>query len=149
MYAQTDKFLAWMYKEPGRLINIYTEHGGTKDETEQLIRKLQPAEHIFLRRKRPKPSRRTCERTTLSFFTLISSTMTCSISIGPSGISLPDFSKQLVFRKNPGRSMLIEHVIVLEIRVKKDKVVRSQVRRLGFGLFRRKNMCSAGLKLSY
>jgi len=48
LYAQTDKFLAWMYKEPGRLINIYTEHGGTKNETEQLIRKLQTrGTHIF------------------------------------------------------------------------------------------------------
>ncbi len=41
LYAQTEKFLAWMDKEDGRLINIYTEHGGTRDETEQLVEKLQ------------------------------------------------------------------------------------------------------------
>src|SRR5260370_30595309 len=33
LYAQTEKFLAWMDKEGGRLLNIYTEHGGTRDET--------------------------------------------------------------------------------------------------------------------
>jgi hypothetical protein len=37
LYAQTDKFLAWMDKENGRLLDIYTEHGGTKDKTEELI----------------------------------------------------------------------------------------------------------------
>lgn len=37
LYAQTDKFLAWFDREHGRLLNIYTEHGGTKEETEQLM----------------------------------------------------------------------------------------------------------------
>jgi len=42
------------------LINIYTEHGGTKDETEQLIRKLQTrGTHIFAA-KEAEASRRTC-----------------------------------------------------------------------------------------
>ena len=40
LYAQTDKFLAWFEKEKGRLLNIYTEHGGTKKETEQMISTL-------------------------------------------------------------------------------------------------------------
>jgi hypothetical protein len=40
LYAQTDKFLAWLQKEKGRLLNIYTEHGGTKKETDQMIATL-------------------------------------------------------------------------------------------------------------
>jgi hypothetical protein len=37
LYAQTDKFMAWYQKGHGRMINIYTENGGTKKETEDLI----------------------------------------------------------------------------------------------------------------
>jgi hypothetical protein len=40
LYAQTDKFLAWFDKQHGRLLNIYTEHGGTREETEQLMATL-------------------------------------------------------------------------------------------------------------
>lgn len=40
LYAQTDKFLAWHDKQHGRLLDIYTEHGGTKAETEQLMAAL-------------------------------------------------------------------------------------------------------------
>jgi hypothetical protein len=40
LYARTDKFLAWWDKTHGRLIDIYTEHGGTKEETEQLMATL-------------------------------------------------------------------------------------------------------------
>ena len=40
LYAQTDKFLAWLGLGRGRLINIYTEHGGTKKETEQMLATL-------------------------------------------------------------------------------------------------------------
>jgi hypothetical protein len=36
LYARTEKFLAWWDQSRGRLIDIYTEHGGTKDETEKL-----------------------------------------------------------------------------------------------------------------
>jgi len=31
LYAQTDRFLKWMDTRNGRLIDIYTEHGGTKE----------------------------------------------------------------------------------------------------------------------
>jgi len=41
LYAQTDKFLAWADKQHGRLLDIYTEHGGTKAESEQLMAVLQ------------------------------------------------------------------------------------------------------------
>jgi hypothetical protein len=37
LYAQTDKFRAWAEKEHGRLVNIYTERGGTKEETELMM----------------------------------------------------------------------------------------------------------------
>jgi len=37
LYAQTDRFLAWFEKRHGRLVDLYTEHGGTKEETERLM----------------------------------------------------------------------------------------------------------------
>ena len=40
LYAQTDKFLAWIDRHQGRFLDIYTEHGGTKAETEQLMATL-------------------------------------------------------------------------------------------------------------
>jgi hypothetical protein len=41
LYARTEKFLAWWDgSSQGRLIDIYTEHGGTKKETEQLMATL-------------------------------------------------------------------------------------------------------------
>lgn len=40
LYAETDKFLAWWDKEHGRLINIYTDGGGTKDDSEAMMELL-------------------------------------------------------------------------------------------------------------
>lgn len=41
LYAGTENFMAWFDKYPDRkIINIYTEHGGTKKETEKLIAEL-------------------------------------------------------------------------------------------------------------
>jgi hypothetical protein len=40
LYARTDKFLAWFDAQHGRFLDIYTEHGGTKAETEQLMATL-------------------------------------------------------------------------------------------------------------
>ena len=37
LYARTDQFLAWFDKRHGRLVDLYTEHGGTKEETERLM----------------------------------------------------------------------------------------------------------------
>ncbi len=48
LYARTDKFLAWFDQQPGRWLNIYTEHGGTKQETEQLMAKLKQRSTTFL-----------------------------------------------------------------------------------------------------
>jgi hypothetical protein len=40
LYGQTEKFLAWSDKERGRLLNIYTDGGGTTNETMQLMNLL-------------------------------------------------------------------------------------------------------------
>jgi hypothetical protein len=40
LYAQTDRFLAWIDRHLGRFIDLYTEHGGTKAETEKLMARL-------------------------------------------------------------------------------------------------------------
>jgi hypothetical protein len=48
LYARTDKFLAWLETSRGRLINIYTEHGGTKTQTEQMMGMLKKRGIPFL-----------------------------------------------------------------------------------------------------
>jgi hypothetical protein len=40
LYAQGDKFLAWSHRPDGRLLNIYTDDGGTKTRTEEMIATL-------------------------------------------------------------------------------------------------------------
>ena len=40
LYAQTDKFLIWFEKGNKRFIDLYTDHGGTKQETEALMATL-------------------------------------------------------------------------------------------------------------
>jgi hypothetical protein len=37
LYAQTEKFIAWAEVADGRLLNIYTDHGGTRAETERMM----------------------------------------------------------------------------------------------------------------
>ncbi len=37
LYGQTEKFVSWLEKAHGRLLDIYTNDGGTKEETESLI----------------------------------------------------------------------------------------------------------------
>lgn len=37
LYGQTEKYVHWIENFKGRLINIYTDNGGTKDETENLM----------------------------------------------------------------------------------------------------------------
>lgn len=48
LYAQTDKFLAWSEKPGGRLINIYTDGGGTKIRTEEMMSVLKQRGTSFL-----------------------------------------------------------------------------------------------------
>ena len=40
LYAETEKFLAWSARQHGRLLNLCTDHGGTKDESEKLMELL-------------------------------------------------------------------------------------------------------------
>ncbi|MSU23078.1 MAG: hypothetical protein EXS32_04560 [Opitutus sp.] len=40
LYGQTDSYLNWADRTHGRLLNIYTDHGGTKDESEKLQSRL-------------------------------------------------------------------------------------------------------------
>jgi len=40
LYAQSEKFLAWADQAGGRLLNIYTDGGGTKVRTEEMIAAL-------------------------------------------------------------------------------------------------------------
>ena len=49
LYAETDKFLAWFDKYHGRLLDIFTEHGGTKEETEKLMAMLKQRGTPFFR----------------------------------------------------------------------------------------------------
>jgi len=37
LYAGTEDYAGWQKSEKGRLLNIYTDHGGTKEETENLM----------------------------------------------------------------------------------------------------------------
>jgi len=48
LYARTDQFLAWFDARHGRLIHLYTEHGGTKAETERLMARLKNRGTEFL-----------------------------------------------------------------------------------------------------
>lgn len=48
LYAETDKFLAWADRESGRLLNIYTDTGGTKDDSEAMIELLKKRGTPFL-----------------------------------------------------------------------------------------------------
>lgn len=48
LYAETDKFLAWWDRRQGRLLNIYTQNGGTKDDSEALMERLKKRGTPFL-----------------------------------------------------------------------------------------------------
>lgn len=48
LYAGTDKFLAWSDRQPGRLLNIYTDHGGTKEDSEAMMEQLKKRGTPFL-----------------------------------------------------------------------------------------------------
>ena len=37
MYARSEKFLIWSQSNGGRLVNIYTDNGGTKARSEEMI----------------------------------------------------------------------------------------------------------------
>jgi hypothetical protein len=37
LYGGTEHFVVWQKNQNGRLLDIYTDHGGTKEETENLM----------------------------------------------------------------------------------------------------------------
>jgi hypothetical protein len=41
LYARTERFVTWFDNHKGRFVDIYTEHGGTKEETQDLMAALQ------------------------------------------------------------------------------------------------------------
>lgn len=49
LYSGTEKFLNWIEKFNGKFINIYTDHGGTVEETEQLMNGLDSLKIPFLK----------------------------------------------------------------------------------------------------
>jgi hypothetical protein len=40
LYARTERFALWFDHHPGRFIDLYTEHGGTRDESDSLMTAL-------------------------------------------------------------------------------------------------------------
>lgn len=48
LYGRTDSFLSWADRTRGRLLNIYTDHGGTKEESEKLQARLTARATPFL-----------------------------------------------------------------------------------------------------
>jgi D-alanyl-D-alanine carboxypeptidase/D-alanyl-D-alanine-endopeptidase (penicillin-binding protein 4) len=48
LYGETEKFLAWQKQQNGRLLNIYTDGGGTTNETARAMRLLDEAGTKFL-----------------------------------------------------------------------------------------------------
>jgi hypothetical protein len=48
LYAETDKFLAWSDRKQGRLLNIHTDGGGTKKNSEQMMEQLRKRGTGFL-----------------------------------------------------------------------------------------------------
>ncbi len=47
-YGQTEKYVNWIERQPGRFVDLYTEKGGTKDETEKLMADLKSKGTKFL-----------------------------------------------------------------------------------------------------
>jgi hypothetical protein len=49
LYANTERFVVWFDHHEGRFIDLYTDHGGTKDETENLMAALKGNQVPFIR----------------------------------------------------------------------------------------------------
>jgi hypothetical protein len=48
LYGGTENFVAWQKNESGRLLDIYTDHGGTKEESEKLMASFHNSGKVFL-----------------------------------------------------------------------------------------------------
>jgi hypothetical protein len=62
LYAHTERFALWFDHHDGRFVDIYTEHGGTKEETENLMEALRENEVPFFAGKEGKVSERDWEQ---------------------------------------------------------------------------------------
>lgn len=49
LYGGTENFVGWQKAQDGRLLNIYTDHGGTRQETEKLMSSLKTANVGFFK----------------------------------------------------------------------------------------------------
>jgi hypothetical protein len=49
LYGQTEKFLHWITNFNGRFIDIYTDYGGTKEETEHLMKILDTGKILYFK----------------------------------------------------------------------------------------------------
>ena len=67
LYARTGKFKNWFEHSGGRFIDIYTEHGGTKTETENLIIALKQEGESFLADQEPKITEQQLRKNRLIF----------------------------------------------------------------------------------
>ena len=52
LYGQTEKYVHWIENFKGRFINIYTDNGGTKEETENMMKELDAWEYFVLEERR-------------------------------------------------------------------------------------------------
>jgi len=48
LYGQTEKYVNWFEHQPSRFVDLYTEKGGTKEETEKLMSELRSKGTKFL-----------------------------------------------------------------------------------------------------
>ena len=49
LYAETEKFMAWIKADPShRFIDIYTDHGGTDDESRGMMKLLDTARIVYV-----------------------------------------------------------------------------------------------------
>ena len=96
LYGDTENFVAWQKSENGRLLDIYTDHGGTKDETEKLMAAYKTNGVNFFAGEEPATARKCCGRTNWFFCT----------PTWPTTMSLPDaahssnFSNQAAWKTN-------------------------------------------------
>lgn len=67
LYAETEKFLAWWDAQHGRLLNIYTDGGGTKDDAEAMMTLLSQRGTAFLARSDTEATPEELKRGTLIF----------------------------------------------------------------------------------
>ena len=96
LYGGTEDFVAWQKKKNSRLVDIYTDHGGTKEETETLMKYYQTNDVSFF----------ACEETNTPSWVLLFQKSISSIPIYrimkpfSGGRSFVSFWKPVAWKKN-------------------------------------------------